>query len=51
MLDAAQLFTKANEVAADAIRFARDPNGVLMAAMRRRDADTLRALARARLRT
>lgn len=47
----ANLYERANQAAADAIRYARDPNGQLMAAMRHRDAETLRSLARAALRT
>ena len=48
---AARLCERANEAAADAIRYARDPNGALMAQMRKRDATTLRHLANAALRS
>lgn len=51
MIEAERLFMAANTAAADAIRWARDPNGQLMAQLRRRDATTLRALARASLRS
>lgn len=51
MITAVELYKKANTAAADAVRFARDPQGGPLAAMRRRDAATLRAMARAALRT
>jgi hypothetical protein len=51
MTEAKRLFMAANNAAADAIRWARDPNGKLMAELRRRDAATLRALARAALKS
>lgn len=50
MTNAADLYVKANKATADAIRFARDPHAGPLAAMRRRDAATLRAMARAALR-
>lgn len=46
---AAQLYERANAAAADAVRWARQPNGELMAKVRHRDAIALRAMARARL--
>lgn len=42
----AELFEAANRAAADAIRWAREPGGERLAALRRQDARGLRALAR-----
>ena len=50
MMTAAQLFARANTASADAIRFAREPHGGLLARLRRDDAAILRAMARAALR-
>lgn len=42
----AQLYEAANRAAAEAMRWAREPDGARLAALRRQDARALRALAR-----
>lgn len=46
---AAKLYMAANRASADAIRWARDPAGIRLAAIRSADAEALRSLARAKL--
>lgn len=45
-----ELLRRANAASADAIRWGRDPNGVGLAELRRRDAIHLRGMAKALLR-
>lgn len=47
---AARLYERANQAAADAIRFRREVGGSALAQVRERDARTLRAVARDSLR-
>lgn len=50
MYDAARLYEAANRAALDAIRYARSPDTIRLAAIRRQDARSLRSLASKRAR-